>query len=81
MKQIQLFGTLACHLCEQAQEILREFEQKGQISLIHCDIVDEPQWLELYRIRIPVVAYGDQELGWPFDAETVASWLKKLDAK
>lgn len=72
----QLFGTLGCHLCEEAEARLMPFVEHGlQVELV--DIAEREDWVEAYGVRIPVLRRLDDggELGWPFDAETVAAFL------
>lgn len=73
MSKVTLFSTSGCHLCEEAQVLL---EQLGVSYTIH-DIIDQPQWVEQYGIRIPVIAtdVDDKELGWPFDMVMLQQFL------
>jgi glutaredoxin len=68
-----LYGTSCCHLCEQAEAMLRE----AGIDAEHVDIAEDDGLLEKYGTRIPVLRRGDngRELGWPFDAGAVASFI------
>ena len=70
---IQLFGTSGCHLCEEAEAVLREIGARAD----HVDIADDDNLLEMYGVRIPVLKRCDTgaELGWPFDAEAVVRFL------
>jgi len=71
---IKLYGTSCCHLCDEAEAILREMG----IDADHVDIVDDDELLEKYGIRIPVLTRVDTggELGWPFDAVAVLRFLE-----
>ena len=72
----QLFGTLGCHLCEQAESLLLPWVARGlQVELI--DIADSEQHLQTYALLIPVLRRNDSgaELRWPFDAAQLAAWL------
>lgn len=72
----QLFGTLGCHLCEQAEEVLMPFVGLGlQIELV--DIAEREEWVAAYGLRIPLLRRLDSaaELGWPFDAQGIALFL------
>jgi hypothetical protein len=72
----QLFGTLGCHLCEQAESLLLPWVARGlQVELI--DIADSEQHLQAYALLIPVLRRNDSaaELRWPFDAAQLAAWL------
>jgi hypothetical protein len=68
-----LYGTSNCHLCEQAEEILRGME----IAAEHVDIAEDDGLMVQYGTRIPVLRRVDNalELGWPFDAEAVARFM------
>ncbi len=70
-----LYTTSGCHLCEQAEWILRN--QLSAIELQLQDIVESQDLMAQYGIRIPVVrlAGADADLGWPFSAEDVADYL------
>jgi glutaredoxin len=70
---LELYGTAFCHLCEQAETVLREIG----IEADYIDIADNDELLEKYGIRIPVLKRADTgtELGWPFDAEAVSRFL------
>ncbi len=88
---ILLLSTQACHLCELAQQILQQtfslpdvqnLAQAHSLQIYLQDIIDEPQWLEIYAEKIPVLL--DEESGlclqWPFDHEQVQAWLEKVVA-
>ncbi len=70
-----LYGTQACHLCEEAGAMLAGLG----IEAAHCDIIDDDGLVELYGVRIPVLKRLDTgaELGWPFDAAAIARFLSK----
>ena len=72
----QLFGTLGCHLCEVAEEVLMPFVGFG-LEVEVVDIAESEAWVEAYGLRIPVLRRLDSgaELGWPFDAPQVAVFL------
>ena len=73
----QLFGTLGCHLCEQAEQLLMPWVAQG-LTVELLDIVDHPGWLERYALSIPVLKRIDSqaELNWPFDAQQLAQFLR-----
>ncbi len=68
----ELFGTLGCHLCEDAERVLKPFVAQGLLVEL-LDIIDSPQWLERYALTIPVLRRVDtgQELNWPFNEQAV----------
>jgi glutaredoxin len=69
----ELYGTEFCHLCDEAEAILREIG----IAAIHVDIAEDEELFEKYGVRIPVLRRDDtgSELGWPFDAAAVERFL------
>lgn len=71
--RLVLYGKESCHLCDEAEDVLRELG----IVAEYVDIESEASLLEDYGIRIPVLKRLDSgaELGWPFDAEAVARFL------
>ena len=72
----ELLGTLGCHLCEEAEQVLQPFVAQGLIVEL-LDIIDSPEWLERYALTIPVLRRVDngQELTWPFDQLAVLQLL------
>ncbi|HHX35927.1 MAG TPA: glutaredoxin family protein [Pseudomonadales bacterium] len=72
----QLFGTLGCHLCDEAEQVLQPFVAQGLIVEL-LDIIDSADWLERYALTIPVLRRVDNghELNWPFNAQDVLQLL------
>ena len=68
-----LYTTGGCHLCEQAEALVRR--QTAGVSTI--EIVDDGELLERYGVRIPVLRRLDTggELDWPFDVAAVRRLL------
>ncbi len=77
MKSVILYGTVGCHLCEDALALLQALPDDGRWQLREVDISDSDELLERYGIRIPVVYIEEsrQELGWPFDGEQLRLFL------
>lgn len=72
-----LYGTLGCHLCEEAALLLRPLVEDGRLSVSEVDIADDEQLLERYGVRIPVLRLqSGRELGWPFDHSAVLELLR-----
>ena len=65
-----LYATSGCHLCEQADALIR-----GAVTVpFHTvEIADDEDLLGRYGLRIPVLRRLDtgEELDWPFDAAAV----------
>lgn len=77
MKTIILYGTEYCHLCEQAEELVRELPK--QLYLVEkVDISEDDQLMERYALRIPVVRVQNttNDLGWPFDSVSLREYLE-----
>ena len=77
-----LFGTSACHLCQQAEEILAALKaQHPKFNLEHIDIAENPQWQDAYAIRIPVLYHANtqSELSWPFNEHNVITFIDNLN--
>lgn len=74
-----LYGTAGCHLCEQAEGVLHEAARltHSPLPFEKVDIADNPELLERYGVRIPVLreAASSMEIGWPFDAARVISFV------
>ncbi len=78
MKEIALYTTLGCHLCDQAESMLKHLIDKQLVSdctLSLVEISEDDSLLELYGIRIPVLAIKNNELGWPFDLAELQNWV------
>ncbi len=82
MKKFILYTTDGCHLCEQAIGMFYYAKQQGLLSdsveLLMQDIISDEQLVAEYGERIPVIRSMDtgQELGWPFELESMVSWFK-----
>lgn len=72
---LTLYSTWGCHLCEEAEALLRA----AGVDFNLVDIVDDPAAFALYRIEIPVltcrIAEQTHELKWPFDAATLQIFI------
>lgn len=75
----ELFGTLGCHLCEDAEQVLQPFVAQGLVVEL-LDIIDSPHWLDRYALSIPVLRRVDtgQELNWPFDEQDVVQLFSTI---
>ena len=78
MAALVLYSTSACHLCELAEDLLREAQARGEkLEYEKIDIADDDALIEQYGVRIPVLRRlsDNAELGWPFDGHTLQIWL------
>lgn len=71
--EIRLYGTGACHLCEEAERVIHT----AGVSAINIDIAEDGQLFERYGMRIPVLRRmdNDAELDWPFNSAMVSGFL------
>ncbi|MDB6060408.1 MAG: hypothetical protein JWM78_511 [Verrucomicrobiaceae bacterium] len=76
MKQFILYGTVGCHLCEDAEALLAPLLNE-QCEIECIDISDDDQLLDRYGELIPVLRrVGDgAELNWPFASEKTRDFL------
>ncbi|MEC7474023.1 MAG: glutaredoxin family protein [Pseudomonadota bacterium] len=79
LPECQLFGTLGCHLCEQAEAVVMPLVEHGLLVEL-LDVADRVEWVEDYGLRIPVLRRVDTgaELDWPFEVEQVVRFLERL---
>lgn len=77
MKTFTLYGTDACHLCEQAEALIAS-AIAGECTVRVCveDISDSAELLTRYGLRIPVLRDpSGRELDWPFSVGAVRRFL------
>jgi glutaredoxin len=74
-----LYTKVDCPLCDEARDILQRVARAQPVVVEEVDIERDPELVERYGMRIPVVASPatGSETGWPFGAEDV---LLILDA-
>lgn len=79
--RLLLLGTAGCHLCEQAEEIIREcLPNNYQQAIEYIDIAEQEHWQVRYAVRIPVLYHPttDKELAWPFELADVQVFIDSL---
>lgn len=78
-ESVTLFGTSACHLCEQAEAVLVAVLNPEFFDIHHQDIADSDALIEQYGVRIPVLRRDadGSELNWPFDVNGVMEFLSE----
>jgi hypothetical protein len=72
-----LYGTSACHLCDEALAVLEPIVNSFGMTMLQVDIADDNDLMSCYGLRIPVLFYNGHELGWPFNPDQVASFLSR----
>jgi len=77
MQNLLFYTTEGCHLCEQAELLLKEAQSLRPTSLESVDIATSADLVDRYGLRIPVVKKqsNNKELGWPFDMTMLLQFL------
>ncbi len=80
MLYLDLMTTEGCHLCDEAVAVLQQVLVAGQAEIDLVDIVFDPELMQRYAVRIPVLVDRStgQELGWPFNAQQLRQFLQAL---
>lgn len=80
MISLTLYSTAGCHLCELAEEQLREAQTRINLQWQWTEIVDSEDLMERYAVRIPVVVepISGAEIGWPFNQTDLQNWLSQF---
>lgn len=78
MKTLSLYTTLGCHLCEEAKALAWPVLEHYGYRLQEVEISDTSQLMDLYALRIPVLAKTElaDGLGWPFSQQQLADYLE-----
>ena len=77
-RELILYGTLGCHLCELAEAVLLPCVAQGwQVELV--DIAEDDALFERFSTRIPVLLHpvSGGELAWPFDDFALLRFLEQ----
>ncbi|MBU6953001.1 MULTISPECIES: glutaredoxin family protein [unclassified Hahella] len=84
MRTFKLYGTLGCHLCDVAEEVINDVLEANPdalnfIALAKVDISDSDELMTAYAERIPVLACAETqaELAWPFDHQAFVNFLNQ----
>jgi glutaredoxin len=74
MAMLTLYGTPGCHLCDQAEALLKQAAAARQLEWRYVDIALDAALVEKYGTRIPVLLTPQgRELGWPFSLLDILS--------
>ena len=76
IKQLTLYSTSNCHLCELAYNILIDILDDFALEVV--DIAYDDALLAQYCLRIPVLNRSDTniEINWPFNEADIVEYLK-----
>lgn len=82
MRQFVLYGTMGCHLCEEAEALLapllNDYSCETEPCEIECiDISEDDELMMRYAESIPVLrrVSDGAELNWPIDAARARDFL------
>ncbi len=72
-----LYSTSHCHLCEQAETLLRDISALEAIVWSNVEIADDSRLLQRYEVKIPVLKRLDteSEIAWPFTTQDILSLI------
>jgi hypothetical protein len=63
---VTLYGRRDCHLCDEAEEMLRRLHVQIGLPYRKVDILSSPELYQELRYRIPVIdVEGGATLDWP----------------
>jgi glutaredoxin len=72
---VTLYTRAGCHLCEDAEAVLRELQPAAAFRLDLVDVDSDPELTRRYGVRVPVVAVDGVE---EFELEVPADLLAQL---
>lgn len=78
--KLHLYGTSACHLCEEAARMLTNISNISSgytLDITEIDIIENEELLQLYGTTIPVLLCPDtmQSLNWPFTPQAIRDFI------
>jgi glutaredoxin len=74
VKQVTLYTRVGCHLCEDAEAVLRAARSESAFGLRVVDIDGDAELARRYGVRVPVVAIDGLDM---FDYEVPPDLLRK----
>ena len=73
MTRVTLYTRAGCHLCEEAERVLRAEQAATPFRLELVDVDHDPGLARRYGVRVPVVAVEGEEL---FEYQVPADLLR-----
>lgn len=75
---LYLYGTAACHLCEEAATLCGNICREAGFTWSEIDIAEDPDLLQRYGLKIPVLRRVDNvaELSWPFSTTDILAFVR-----
>ena len=63
--QVTVIGREACHLCEEAIELIESvLPSYANVALEKRGVEEKPEWLEFYTDKVPVILIDGVEHGY-----------------
>ncbi len=62
MTRVTLYTRVGCHLCEEAERVLRREQAVAGFGLELVDVDRDPELARRYGVRVPVVAVDGEDL-------------------
>src|SRR4051812_43997879 len=62
--QLVFYTRTGCHLCEQAHELLRGYEERNRLRLREIDIDTDPELVARFGEQVPVLEIGGRPRLW-----------------
>jgi glutaredoxin len=61
-RRVTVYTRVGCHLCEEAERVVRGEQAAGGFELELVDVDRDPELARRYGVRVPVVTVDGQEL-------------------
>ncbi|WP_292950667.1 MULTISPECIES: glutaredoxin family protein [unclassified Neptuniibacter] len=80
MRELELMGTVGCHLCEVAEAVISTHTDMTKYAVYQVDIAGDDELMEQYALTIPVLVdvLSGNSLPWPFDESSLNVFLAGL---
>ena len=75
MPQLNFYTTAHCSLCEQVLDLLLSTPELAGYQVQSIDIAENPELLNRYGSKIPVLERNGHELSAPIDQKNLLAWL------
>ena len=76
MIHVSLYTTAGCHLCELADDLLQQINQRFPLTISYTEIGDDDELVAKYGTIIPVVEFANgQQLNWPFTLDEIITQI------
>ncbi|WP_415905531.1 glutaredoxin family protein [Neptuniibacter sp. QD48_55] len=82
MRELELMGTVGCHLCDVAEQLIASSVDMQKYAIYQVDIADDDDLVERYGVKIPVLLdlESKEELEWPFDQSQLLEFLQRISS-